>query len=366
MADSGLAAWIRLTHTPGIGAASQRALLARFGLPEQIFRARPADLAATIGEQRALALCAGRDAAAESEALAWAEQAGNAIITLADARYPPRLLETPDPPVLLYAKGRSELLAAPALAIVGARNATQQGCQDAAAFARAFAAGGLTVVSGLAQGVDAAAHGGALEAPASTVAVIGTGADRIYPPANAALARRIAEGGCIISELPLGTPARKENFPRRNRIIAGLALGVLVVEAAKTSGALITAKQAGEYGREVFALPGSIHSPLSKGCHALIRQGAKLVESARDVLEELRLPPPATPPADAAPDAPVASADDSLLAALGHGPVGMDELAGRSGLPAAQLLARLTELEMAGLVEQLPGGRLQRVVRAGE
>ncbi|MBL8481402.1 MAG: DNA-protecting protein DprA [Rhodocyclaceae bacterium] len=361
-----MAAWIRLTRTPGVGPASQRALLARFGLPEQIFLARPADLAACIGEQRALALLAGRDTAAEQEALAWDEQPGNAVVTLADARYPQRLLQSPDPPVLLYVKGRSELLQAPALAIVGARNATQQGCQDATAFARAFAAGGLCVVSGLAQGVDAAAHAGALDEPASTIAVIGTGADRIYPPSNAALARRIATLGCIVSELPLGTAPRKENFPRRNRIIAGLALGVLVVEAARTSGALITAKLAGEFGREVFALPGSIHSPLSKGCHALIRQGAKLVESARDVLEELHLPVPPAPDQDAVASTPDAddAPQDELLAALGHGPVGMDELAGRSALPADQLLARLTELELDGLVEQLPGGRYQRILRA--
>lgn len=389
-----LADWLRLTLIPGIGSESQRKLLAALGLPEQIFAASPAQWREVIGPraERLLAL----DDAAEAEieaaieaALFWAAQPAQHIITLADPRYPPALLQTADPPILLYVRGRVELLSQPSLAMVGSRNATPQGLKTAEDFAATLAQTGLCIVSGLALGIDAAAHRGALRAGGSTVAVIGTGADRLYPARNQSLARQIIECGAIISEFPLGTPAAASNFPRRNRIISGLARGVLVIEAAPESGSLISARLAGEQGREVFAIPGSIHSPLSRGCHQLIRQGAKLVESAQDVLEELgewsqqpvvaapaaipTMPPPlraaravqtrqaaATAPAESLPAlAPGPEAD--LLASLGHDPCSLDELALRSSLTAEALLAMLMALELEGRVAVLPGNRYQRL-----
>lgn len=350
MASGELAAWLRLTLIPGIGGETQRQLLKTCGGPEAIFAAPPAALAARLS---------GHDCRAEVEAaLAWAAQPGNHLLTLADAGYPRALLSAADPPVLLYAKGDVGLLNRPALAIVGSRNATRQGETNAEAFAAALAGAGLTIVSGLAAGIDAAAHRGAIDQEASTVAVIGTGIDRIYPARNEALTRAIAEKGCIVSEFPLGTPPIAANFPRRNRLIAGLARGCLVVEAAQRSGSLITARLAAEAGREVFAIPGSIHSPQSRGCHALIRQGAKLVESAQDILEELRWENVVNPAAVASvPEAET----DPLLVALGRDPCDLDTLAQRSGLPADALLAGLLPLELDGRVAQLPGGRYQRL-----
>ena len=298
-------------------------------------------------------------------ALAWSEQPGNRIITLADSDYPQALLKADDPPVLLYAKGRTELLNRPAIAIVGSRNATKQGEATADHFAATLSRAGLTVVSGLALGIDAAAHRGALGMRGSTIAVIGTGADRIYPSRNEDLARQIADQGVIISDFPLGTPAVAANFPRRNRLIAGLGRGCLVVEAAERSGSLITARLAAEAGLEVFAIPGSIHSPLSKGCHKLIKQGAKLVECAQDILEELH--------PQAASTVSVAQTDDrcdlkpehaALLKALGHEPATLDQLISRCGLAADAVLAMLTELNLDGVVTNLPGGRYQRLIRA--
>ena len=357
--------WLRLCLIPGIGPERQRELLATFGLPERIFAAGQFSLARVIGERLAGELKSHDNAAQVEAALAWALQPGNYILTLADAAYPQTLLQTADPPSLLYAKGRIELLNAPALAIVGARSATPQGVANAEAFARVLSEAGLTIVSGLALGVDAAAHRGALEGPGSTVAVVGTGADRIYPARNASLARRIAEAGVIVSEFPLGTPPATYNFPRRNRLISGLARGVLVVEAAVDSGSLITARQAAEQGREVFAIPGSIHSPLAKGCHRLIKQGAKLVESAQDVLEELRWTRLSSPPAgEAAPDGPVGEGgeeDAALLGQMGFDPVDPDTLAARAGLTADALFAILTVLELDGRIARLPGGRFQRI-----
>jgi DNA processing protein len=369
MADE-LAAWVRLTSVPGIGGESQRHLLKAFGLPTAIFAAGGPAVRSVIGAELAERL-ASHDASAGIEAaLAWAAEPGNRIVTLADAAYPQALLTTADPPVLLYVKGRAELLNRPALAIVGSRNATKQGEANAEAFAASVAAAGLTVVSGLALGIDAAAHRGALGVQAgsgSTIAVIGTGADRIYPARNEALTRAIVERGCVVSEFPLGTAALPGNFPRRNRLIAGISLGCLVVEAAEKSGSLITARLAADAGREVFAIPGSIHSPLAKGCHQLIRQGAKLVESAQDILEELRwekvgggaTAARAGPAAAAAPD------DESaaLLAQLDDTPVSLDALAARSGLTPGDLLAMLLSMELEGRVAQLPGGLYQRVSR---
>ncbi|MDE2585717.1 MAG: DNA-processing protein DprA, partial [Betaproteobacteria bacterium] len=281
MADAGLASWLRLTLVPGIGPETQRMLLAAFGLPEQIFSADRQALRQVIGKKADLLLDTDNSEAVAG-AQTWAAQPGNHITTLGDPDYPRLLLEIPDPPSLLYVKGRPELLNRPALAMVGSRNATPQGLQDAERFAANLAAQGFTITSGLALGVDGAAHRGALSAGGDTVAVIGTGADRIYPSRHRDLALAVAEQGAIISEFPLGTPPVAHNFPRRNRLIAGLCRGCLVVEAAVESGSLITARLAAEQGREVFAMPGSIHSPLAKGCHRLIKQGAKLVETAQD------------------------------------------------------------------------------------
>jgi len=359
-ADASLASWLRLTLVPGVGGETQRSLLKAFGLPDRIFEAGMAALSGVIGTALAGRLLC-HDSEAEIEAaLAWADLPGNHVLTLADDDYPPALLEIADPPLLLYLKGRADLLQGKSLAIVGSRNPTPQGEANAASFAATLTEAGLTIVSGMALGIDAAAHRGALEGGGLTVAVIGTGADRVYPARNRDLAQAIFEQGAIISEFPLGTPPLAGNFPRRNRIIAGLSQGCLVVEAAARSGSLITARLAAEAGREVFAIPGSIHSPLSKGCHQLIRTGAKLVESARDILEELRWP--VIPAREAAIETPSAAPKaDILLAALGHEPCTLDTLAARAGLTPDALLAMLLQLELEGHVASLPGGRYQRL-----
>jgi DNA processing protein len=358
--ESGLGSWLQLTLTPGLGAAALRGLLRKFGLPEKCLAAPRAQLAAAIPSTVVDALYSDRVALAVENALRWAEAPRHSLLTLADTLYPKLLLEIDDPPPLLYAVGRLELLERSALAVVGSRNATPQGLSNAEAFARALSDAGLTIVSGLALGVDAAAHRGGLAGRASTIAVLGTGADVTYPPRNAPLAAEIAQHGLLLSEFPLGTPAAAQNFPRRNRLISGLARGCLVVEAALASGSLITARAAVEQGRDVFAIPGSIHSPLSKGCHELIKQGAKLVESATDVLVELgavdgsatRAPERASTQAEA--DAP-------LLAHMGFDPVNVDSLCARAGLSAEQVAAELLRLELAGRVAVLAGGLYQRV-----
>ena len=382
-----LADWLRLARVPGVGTQGQRALLAAFGLPGHIFAAGRGALAAVVGGAAADALLAAPAQADIERTLAWAGEAGNHILTLADAAYPRQLFDIADPPVLLYVKGEPALLSRPGIALVGARSATAAGEANAEAFARALAQQGLVVVSGLALGIDAAAHRGALaagSAGAGTVAVIGTGIDRIYPARNAALAREIAAAGAVVSEFPLGTPPLQHNFPRRNRLIAGLAEGVLVVEAALGSGSLITARLATETGREVFAIPGSIHSPLSRGCHRLIRDGAKLVETAEDVVEELRgrlgWPAPAVAPAasaggrrrrgtepaapaEAPPQAALALGDETsrVLDAIGHDPTDLDTIAARCGLTVDALYAILLPLELEGRLAKLPGGRFQRI-----
>ncbi|MDB5798339.1 MAG: smf [Paucimonas sp.] len=367
-----LSAWLRLLETEGVGAVTARALLVHFGLPQQIFASGFSALCKVVPEALARALLAPpgeRVTALTDKTLQWCGEAGNHILTLGDAAYPPALLDSADPPALLYAKGNIDLLQRPALAMVGSRNATVQGMQDAQGFARTLAEAGITIVSGLAQGIDTAAHLGALEAEGvqagSTIAVIGTGADIVYPARNRTLAHRIAAAGLLLSEYPLGTPAIASNFPRRNRIISGLSRGVMVVEAAALSGSLITARLANELGRDVFAIPGSIHSPLSRGCHQLIKQGAKLVESAEDVLEELR-PSQATPRrAGAAPATHAAVALEpglqALLDVMGHDPVEVNVLAERAGLDAASVAAQLLALEMQAVVEALPGARYRRL-----
>lgn len=358
--DADLAAWLRLAQTPGIGPVAARALLVRFGLPGNIFGASPAVLASVVPAAVARALSAPPPGwpAQLARTAVWLALPGNHIVTLADAAYPPLLLEIHDPPLLMYVKGDVDLLARPALAIVGSRNASTQGMLNATAFARALGGAGLTIVSGLALGIDSAAHQGALGSAGSTVAVIGTGIDIVYPRRNLELARQIAASGCIVSEYALGTPAMTGNFPRRNRLISGLSRGVLVVEAAAQSGSLITARLAAEQGRDVFAIPGSIHAALAKGCHLLIKQGARLVESSDDVLQELGWQAAAS--AAAPPPSVDAGEHAALLAALGHDPVDADTLAARSGQPAAMVLQQLLELELAGHVEKLPGAMFQR------
>ncbi len=368
-----LAGWLRLSLTPGIGSAAGRKLLAAFGLPADVFRQTPGALQQLATEAQVQALLREPEElpALLDKTLEWLQRtdshgATRRILTLGDTGYPASLLETADPPLMLYLLGAPQFDLTQldrSIAIVGSRNPTAQGAETARAFARAFGEAGISVVSGLALGVDGAAHTGALEAGGgpdrlATVAVVGTGLDRVYPARHRELAHRIAAQGLIVSEYSLGTPPLNQNFPKRNRIIAGLSRGTLVVEAALRSGSLITARFAAEQGREVFAIPGSIHSPQSRGCHALIRQGAKLVESVGDVLEELRFD--AAPAPSLGTEAADAS-DPGLLGEMGFDPVSLDALCARTGYSAAELQARLLELELDGRVARLPGGLFQRV-----
>ena len=365
--DADLAAWLKLSLTPGVSGEAVRRLLRTYGSPEQALAAARGELARHVPDAVAAALKQADVSDALAAAARWLDDPANQILTLADAAYPPQLLQIADPPPLLYVKGWAKLLSHPAIAVVGSRNATAQGAANAEAFARTLSDAGLTVVSGLALGVDAAAHRGGLAGRASSIAVLGTGPDIVYPARNRALAHELAARGALMSEFPLGTAALPGNFPRRNRLISGLALGCLVVEAAADSGSLITARLAAEQGREVFAIPGSIHSPLAKGCHALIKQGAKLVESANDILEELRVPSPASAagPAAAAPSAEIGSGARLVLEALGHDPCDRDTLATRCGLGPGELGALLTQLELDGHIAALPGGLYQRFFAPG-
>ncbi|MDH3286183.1 MAG: DNA-processing protein DprA [Betaproteobacteria bacterium] len=360
--DEELTAWLRLTLIPGLYGDRLRRLLSAFGRPQAVFSASATALSRHVPDAVAAAIKRGIDDEAINAVAGWLQDPANQVVTLADPNYPQQLLQVPDPPPLLYVKGSLDLLRRPALAIVGSRNATAQGEANAEAFARILSDSGLTIVSGLALGVDAAAHRGALAGSGSSIAVLGTGADIIYPARNRALAHDLAERGVLVSEFALGTRPIAANFPRRNRLISGLALGCLVVEAAAESGSLITARLANEQGREVFAIPGSIHSPLAKGCHALIKQGAKLVESAHDVLEELRWPAHAR--SEPAPrNSPIDAHTRRLLDALGEDPCERDTLAARSGLSAAEISVLLTQLELDGTVATLPGGSIQRIHR---
>lgn len=396
-----LADWLRLLLTPGVGNTSARRLLAAFGLPTTVLAQSPEALATHLSPTQTQALC---NEPADLQALVditwdWltADTASRRILPLGDPLYPQSLLQIEDPPLLLYAMGMPAAWShnllnttSNCLAVVGSRNPSPQGTANARQFAQALAEAGLTIVSGLALGIDGAAHEGALlgadHERLATVAVIGTGLDRVYPSRHRALAHRIAEQGILLSEYPLGTAPLAANFPRRNRIISGLSRGTLVVEAALQSGSLITANLATEQGREVFAIPGSIHSTQAHGCHALIKQGAKLVESAQDVLEELDWqdalqPSPATTPSRQTPSTqthesaepaelaravtPVpAPRDSALLQALGFDPVGLDALQARTGLPTPDLLAQLMALELQGQVARLSGGLFQRQAQA--
>ena len=362
MPDPGLASWLKLSLTPGLGASTVRSLLAQFGLPDAVLARKRAELAPLIPAAALDALESQRVTDMVARALEWASGTDHWIVTLADQTYPRALLEIPDPPPLLYAHGNVALLQHPALAVVGSRNASAQGESNAAQFARALSNAGLTIVSGLALGIDAAAHRGGLAGASSTIAVLGTGIDIVYPTRNAELAVEISRKGLLLSEFALGTAAAAHNFPRRNRLISGLGRGCLVVEAALASGSLITARSAADQGRDVFAIPGSIHSPLSKGCHALIKSGAKLVESADDVLAELGGFRPSGY-ASTSQGAPQAAAS-GLLAIMGHDPVDVDSLCERAGLSAEQVAAELLRLELDGRVAALPGGLYQRLEKA--
>lgn len=378
-----LAGWLRLTLSAGIGDATARKLLAAFGLPADIFAQSATALRQVVTPAQAAALIA---VPAQLDALleqtwSWlqATEPGGAthrLVTLGDPAYPPTLLDMIDPPLALYLLGNPAFDLTQldrSIAIVGSRNPTPQGAENAKSFARALGDAGLAVVSGLALGVDGAAHQGALDAVGdgdrlATVAVVGTGLDRVYPARHRQLAHDIAAHGLIVSEFPLGTPPLNQNFPKRNRIIAGLTRGTLVVEAALKSGSLITARLAVEQGKEVFAIPGSIHSPQARGCHALIRQGAKLVESVADILEEIPLGDATffvAPAAEAADDTASNELEDSgLLRDLGFDPTSLDVLCARTGYSAAALQAQLLELELDGRVSRLPGGLFQRVGQA--
>ncbi|MFA5703087.1 MAG: DNA-processing protein DprA [Advenella sp.] len=374
-----LQAWLRLTLEPGVGPVTARQLLAVFGLPDQVFAASVGQLMKYLPQKLALQLAAEPEPEIQAlinKTFEWLARPGHYILTLADPLYPKALFDTHDPPILLYVDGRPDVLAMPAIAMVGARNATLGGSDNARAFAKYLAGQGWCVVSGLAHGIDTAAHEGALEAPegtGSTIAVMGTGINRLYPAANKNLALRIREQGALVSELPLDTPAVVHQFPRRNRIVAGLSKGVLVVEAAKQSGSLITARLAGEMGREVFAIPGSIHSPLSRGCHALIRQGAKLVETAMDIQEELAGAPGSkvnagmvgAKKADAVPDHTdgfVPSPEQlRLLERMGFEPLSLDALANDLRIGVSEASGLLLTLELAAYIVRLNDGRYQRV-----
>ena len=364
---SELTAWLSLSLVPGVGPRAFARLLEVFGSPGAALAAGLPGLEAVLPPGLAGRVAAGPPPAAVAAALEWARTPGHSLLTCADADYPVLLLQIAAPPPVLYLRGRRDLLGRPMVAVVGSRHATPQGERDARAFARALSELGLCVVSGLALGIDAAAHEGGLEGPGATLAVIGTGPDRVYPARNLDLARRVAEGGLIVSEFPLGTPPLAGNFPRRNRLISGLSLGCLVVEAAPGSGSLITARLAAEQGREVFALPGSIHSPQARGCHALIKEGAKLVEGVTDILDELRLDgatldflidAAATEPAGLPP---VGRGTGGLLAVMPDSPVTAEFLIRESGLTAPEVSGMLLELELCGEVGSLPGGLYQRL-----
>jgi len=358
-----LLAWLRFTLAPRLTTPQRHALVKAFGGPKQAFTAPRSEIVAIVGTQGLQALEVEPDERVVEQAVKWAGAPNNHFITRDSPAFPKQLAEIPDPPMALYVQGRFELLDAPSFAIVGSRNATVQGTRDAEALAEALSNAGLAIVSGLALGIDTAAHRGGLRGRSSSIAVIGTGADRVYPPRNRDLAHELADRGAIVSEFPLGTSPRPGNFPSRNRLISGLARGVLVVEAAMESGSLITARRAVEQGRDVFAIPGSIHTALAKGCHSLIKDGAKLVERAGDILEELRIAhADAGSTSDDSLDAP-----DCFLDAMGHAPISLDEIALRTGEAAGAIAARLTRLEIEGRVTSIAGGLFQRVhgVREG-
>lgn len=378
--DTNIESWLELCLVKGVGDESIRRLLVAFGSPAAILSASEMALERIVRKSIGKHIKRGAEPARISAALNWLKDPANSIVTLAESDYPAQLLNIQDPPPLLYFKGNRDLLTKPALAIVGSRNATPQGLSNAEAFAESASNAGFCIISGMALGIDAAAHAGGLRGSAASMAVVGTGLDIVYPAKNHQLAHKLAKNGALISELPLGTPAIGRNFPRRNRIISGMSQGCLVVEAALRSGSLITAKQALEQGREVMAIPGSIHSPLSKGCHLLIKEGAKLVENIQDILDELNYPAShrrqkkndireniagETMQAQIQQFSAVFPSDEGerLLECLGHDVIDIDTLCVRSGLTVESVSAMLLTLELNGYVSCLPGNCYQRNVR---
>lgn len=358
--DVALKAWLALSLTRGVSGENARRLLKAFGSPDAVFAASSLSLKAVVKPGVANEISKGYSEDTVAPVFSWLEDDNNHIVTLADDDYPQALLNIADPPILLYVKGRTDLLNHTALAIVGSRNATPQGSNNSEAFAKSLSDAGLCIISGMAHGIDAAAHRGALRGPGSSIAIIGTGLDKIYPAANRDLAHTLAQQGALVSEFPLGTPPLAANFPRRNRLISGMSIGCLVVEASLQSGSLITARLAVEQNKDVFAIPGSIHAPQSKGCHALLKQGAKLVETAQDVLEELNGQFPAFRNiANVNPETP--SLDHALLEHFGFDPVDIDTLSERCGLTIAELSAMLLTFELEGHISTLPGGLYQRI-----
>jgi len=371
--DEDIHAWLILLRAPGIGPAAMRTLIERAGSARAACE-HAREFRGEFGlNAQALAWIETPDAARIEADLAWLSQPDHHLLRFNDVDFPPQLAAIPQPPAALFVAGDTHLLLRAQLAIVGARAASAQGLANAREFARAFARAGLVVTSGMADGIDGAAHSGALESGGATIAVIGTGADLVYPRKHRELAARIATHGAIVSEFPLGTAARAEHFPQRNRLIAGLSLGTLVIEAGLQSGSLITARLAGEMGREVFALPGSIHNPLARGCHRLIRDGARLTETAQEVIEALlpaaqalgadlraRLEAPSDSPSQDAPrerDADYAR----LLSVLDESPAALDELVLRTGLKPAELSSMLLLLELEGAVAPVVNGRWQKL-----
>lgn len=364
---SPLRPWLALLRCDGIGATAAARLIERFGSPQALLDAGPSAWRAAGLADAAQAALKAPDWAGVDQDLRWLEGPRRNLVTRADPRYPARLREIAQAPLALFCQGDAELLALPQIALVGSRHATPQGLENAHAFAAELARRGLAITSGLALGIDGAAHRGALDAQGATIGVCGTGLDRIYPARHKALAHELIERGLLVSEFPVGVGALAENFPRRNRIISGLALGVLVVEAALESGSLITARYAAEQGREVFAIPGSIHNPVARGCHALIRQGAKLVETADDILEELAPQLAGALRAAFGESAPAPSREQPalharLLEAVDDAPVPIDVIAARVGVAIPELSAALLALELEGALVSVPGGAWQRVL----
>ncbi|WP_287880385.1 DNA-processing protein DprA [Aquitalea sp.] len=350
--------WLLLALTPGIGPAGFLKLIAGFGSASQAIAASTAQTTPILGQEAARALRDRLAGPSVEAALAWASQPDCTLLSLLDDDYPQALAETASPPPLLFARGQRALLQRPMLAMVGSRSATPPGKQIAEDFARRLSALGYTIVSGMASGIDAAAHRGALQEIGSSIAVIGTGIDRVYPASNRELAHQLGSTGLILSEFPLGAGPLASHFPRRNRIIAGLSRGCLVVEANINSGSLITARLSGEYGREVMAIPGSIHNPQARGCHRLLKDGARLIETVEDVLEEVGRPAVISPQ----PRLDSHVAEHPVLALLGFDPVSSETLAVQLGLTQGELYAMLLELELAGKLASLPGGQVQRLV----
>ena len=370
LTHSDTTAWVALHQTLGLGNAAFCQLLTKFGSPAAIYNASISQLREIIDEDTARKINAGIDIDAIAPTLDWLKKDNAHIVTLADANYPKLLLEISNPPAVLYAIGNLHWLNQPSIAVVGSRNATPQGEKNAEEFSASLCNSGLCVVSGMALGIDGAAHRGALKSNGATIAVVGTGLDIVYPARHRELAHKIAERGLIISEFPLGTPSKAQNFPRRNRLISGLSLGCLVVEANIDSGSLITARLATEQGRDVFAIPGSIHSPVTKGCHQLIKQGAKLVESTQDILEEIKnlvsLNQTTYSPTGLMLNSDISLGatpeTNAVLDLMGYEAINFDALQRTTGLTTEALSAMLMMLELDSKITVLKGSQYQRLM----